>query len=122
MITTATQQVRNLVTGMLAKVPMYATLHSAEPVINDPTATQLLMSGTPAVRVVVATNGAEMWNATKVSFAGIQPGQIATHLALCATPTGQEILFYGEIPVLGVSSPLWDFYDVEPEAIRIAVI
>lgn len=122
MITTATQRVRNLVTDMLVKTPIYATLHSSEPTINDPTATQIRMSGTPAVRVVFDHDGAQVWNSVKVVFAGILPGQIATHLALCQRPNGQDILFYGEIPVQGAASELWDYYDVEPEAIRIAVI
>lgn len=122
MITAVTQRARDMVTEYLVGTPLYATLHSSEPVINDPAATQIRMSGSPAVRAVMAHDGAEMWNAVKISFSGILPGQIGTHLALCETSTGQGILFYGEIPVQGAATPLWDYYEVEPEKIRIAVI
>jgi hypothetical protein len=125
MITTATQTARNRVTELLfglSAQTTYLALHSGEPVTNDPSATQIRMTGPVTVPIQWTLNGAEAFNANTVSFKGILPGQVATHLVVSDDVTGTNIMFYGEIPVYGSSEKLWDFYDLQAGSIRISVI
>jgi hypothetical protein len=109
-VSQATSTARELVAGMLGAYPMYAALHTSEPMPNDPLSTIVRTSGNPAVRVLWKQDGVVLKNAIPVTFAGIDTNSTIAWLAICSDLRGTGVLFTAE------------FADPEPASIGNGVV
>lgn len=110
LVSQATPTARELVAGMLFAHPMYAALHTSEPMPNDPLSTIVRTSGNPAVRVLWKQDGVVLKNVAPIQFAGINTDSTITWLAICSDVRGTGILFTAE------------FADPEPASIGQGVV
>lgn len=120
-ISAVTLTAREAVAQLVSEVPLYAVLHNAEPVVNDPLSTQVSMSGQIAMPVTWTLESTVMTNSTAITWTGITgEGEVPAWVALCTDPAGKEIWCYGEPSSISRSSEDWDSFVVESGTLTIA--
>lgn len=121
LMSTVTATGRELVARVLKVVPMFVTLHVAEPSLTDPTATLVNRTGEPGMKVVWGQDGSVLWNGVPLTFTGIAPNSLVSWLAIGLSPSGTDICFYGDVLNTAYSLAGWSEYHIPEKSIKIVV-
>ena len=121
MISVVTQRFREQLALGVATSKSYAVLHHSEPIISDPRSTQVPMAGTLGVPVKWLVKSTVLSNSTKLTWVGITgEGEVPAWVAICAEPTGEKILMYGQPEDISRSGTRWDSFVLEAGTLVLA--